>query len=143
MHLHSTLVHLIDLFTQRLYRWTDGRIGHHQGPWTILLLTTTGRRSGAPRTHALTYLRHNQQLLIVASNNGGERHPGWYSNLVAHPRVQVRYGRNQGFFTARTATPAEYAALWKQLTAYHPPYTAHQARTQRRLPIVILTPASD
>jgi deazaflavin-dependent oxidoreductase (nitroreductase family) len=142
MHLNNALVHLIDRLTQQLYIWSDGRIGHHQRTWTILLLTTTGRRSGVPRTHALVYLQEDDQLLIVASNNGSDRPPAWYCNLVANPRVHVRYGRNQGFFTARIATPAEYSALWNRLRAYHPLYTAHQARTRRTLPIVILTPLS-
>ncbi len=139
MRLNNTLVHLIDHLTQRLYVWSDGRIGHDQLGWTILLLTTTGRRTGVPRTHALVYLKDGDHLLIIASNNGSDQSPAWYLNLVANPLVYVRYGRNQGCFVARRATPEECPALWERLVTYHPAYANHQAHTRRKLPVIILT----
>lgn len=140
MHLSHPLVRLVDNITQRLYVWSDGRIGHRQLGWTILLLTTIGRRTSAPRMHALVYLRDSDRLLVVASNNGSDRPPAWYVNVLANPHVHVRYGRTTGHFVARTATTTEYPHLWERLVAYHPPYARHQARTARTLPIVILTP---
>jgi deazaflavin-dependent oxidoreductase (nitroreductase family) len=141
VHLHPALVRAVDRLTQRVYVASDGRLGHRQGPWRVLLLTTTGRRSGAARTHSLLYLAHDRQLLVVASNNGADRPPAWYLNLVADPEVGVRRGRDSGTFTARTATPAERPELWDRLTTHHPPYLDHQARTRRTLPVVILTPS--
>lgn len=142
MHLHPALVRAVDRLTQRLYAATDGRLGHRQGRWRVLLLTTTGRRSGMPRTHALLYLAQDRELLVVGSNNGADRPPAWYLNLVADPEVVVRRGRRSGTFTARTATEAERPELWNLLTAHHPPYLDHQARTRRTFPVVILTPTA-
>lgn len=142
MHLHPTLVGAVDRLTQRVYVASDGRLGHRQGPWRVLLLTTTGRRSGAPRTHSLLYLPHDRELLVVASNNGADRPPAWYLNLVADPEVVVRRGRRSGNFTARTATSVERPELWDRLTAHHPPLLDHQARTRRTFAVVILTPSA-
>lgn len=142
MHLHPALVRTVDRLTQRLYVATDGRLGHRQGRWRVLLLTTTGRRTGEPRTHALLYLADGGRLLVVASNNGADRAPAWYLNLQAHPEVVVRRGRRSDAFTAGTATGAERPELWERLTAHHPPYLEHQARTRRPLPVVILTPST-
>jgi deazaflavin-dependent oxidoreductase (nitroreductase family) len=142
MRLSNTLVHAADRITRSIYTWSHGRIGHHQMGWTMLLLTTIGHKSGAQRTHTLLYLCDGDRLLIVASNNGADQQPGWYLNLLANPRVYVRYGRNTGPFRARVATAAERAELWPRLVAYHPPYAKHQAHTRRELPVVILTPAA-
>ena len=103
MHLPPALVTAIDRLTQRVYLASDGRLGHRQGRWSVLLLTTTGRRTGEPRTHALLYLVHGRQLLVVASKNGADRPSAWYLNLVASGEVVVRRGRRSGTFTARTA----------------------------------------
>jgi F420H(2)-dependent quinone reductase len=140
INLPSTIVLLIDRLTRRIYTWTGGRIGHRQMGWTMLLLTTTGRKTGRQYTHTLAYLPDAERLLVVASNNGSDRHPAWYLNLCASPRVFVHYGRHKGYFTARTASAQERTALWPRLVAYHSPYAGHQARTQRELPVVILTP---
>jgi F420H(2)-dependent quinone reductase len=140
MRLSNWLVRLIDRLTRLIYSWTDGRVGHTQMGWTMLLLTTTGRRSGRHYTHTLAYLQDGSRLLVVASNNGSDRHPDWYLNLCVNPRVQAHYGRKKGDFMARTATPQERAALWPRLVAYHAPYIGHQAHTRRELPVVILEP---
>lgn len=140
IHLGNRAIHFIDGVTQRLYRLTGGRIGHRQMGWTFLLLTTVGRTTGRLRTHTLAYLPHGDDLLVVASNNGGEAHPAWYFNLMAQPHVHVRFGRRQGDFIARIATPGERAALWPRLVAYHAPYAHHQQQTRREIPVVILSP---
>ena len=141
MHLPDALVRTIDRVTQRLYVASGGRVGHRQGPWRMLLLTTTGRRSGEPRTHALLYLPHGDDLLVVASNNGADASPAWYLNLRDHPDVAVQRGRRTGPFTARTATEAERAELWPVLVRHNPAYRDHQARTRRVIPVVVLRPA--
>ncbi|HKT36966.1 MAG TPA: nitroreductase family deazaflavin-dependent oxidoreductase [Ktedonobacterales bacterium] len=142
-HLGNRMVRFVDLATQRLYRLTDGRIGHRQLGWTFLLLTTTGRKTGRPRVHALLYLPDGDDLVIVASNNGGDAHPAWYLNLCAQPRVFVQAGRRKGAYRARTASPDERRDLWPRLVAYNPPYRHHQEQTQREIPVVILSPVTD
>jgi deazaflavin-dependent oxidoreductase (nitroreductase family) len=133
----------VDLVTQRIYRLTGGRIGHRQLGWTFLLLTTIGRKTGRSRVHALAYLPDGDDLVIVASNNGGDAHPAWYLNLCAQPRVAVQVGRRKGDYLARTASPDERRDLWPRLLAYHPPYRHHEEQTQREIPVVILTPLAD
>ncbi len=142
-HLGNRAIHFIDGATQHVYRLTRGRIGHQQMGWTFLLLTTVGRTTGRRRTHTLAYLPHGNDLVIVASNNGGAKHPAWYFNLTAQPLVHVRFGRRQGEFLARTASPEERAALWPRLLAYHAPFAHHQEQTSREIPVIILSPLTN
>lgn len=108
----------------------------------FLLLTTIGRKTGRSRVHALLYLPAGDDLVIVASNNGGDTHPAWYFNLCAQPRVSVQVGRRKGVYLARTASPGERRDLWPKLVAYHSPYRHHQEQTQRQIPVVILSPVT-
>ncbi len=140
IRLPDWLVRLIDHLTRQIYTWTDGRTGSVQMGWTMLLLTTTGRKTGRQLTHTLAYLQDGTSLVVVASNNGSDHHPAWYLNLCANPRVYVHHGRQKGYFLARAASPQARAALWPRLVAYHPPYAGHQAHTRRELPVVILSP---
>lgn len=139
-HLGHRAVRLVDRVTQGVYRATNGRIGHKQMGWTFLLLTTRGRKTGRPRTHALAYLPYGDRLIIVASNNGADTHPAWYLNLIAHPQVEVQYGRERGAFIARVASPEGRRDLWPRLVAYHAPYQHHQEQTTREIPVIMLTP---
>jgi len=122
----------------RRYIETDGQDGHIWEGVTTLLLTTTGRRSGQPRTTPLIYGRAGDKYLIVASRGGAPAHPSWYDNLVAQPVVQVQVMADRFKARARTATPAEKPALWKTMTAIWPPYDEYQKRTAREIPLVIL-----
>ena len=142
-HLGNRLVHLMDSAMRHIYVATDGRVGHRQMGWTFLLLTTTGRKTGRARIHTLAYMKNGEDLVIVASNNGGDKHPVWYLNLCATPQVYVQFGRQKGAFLARTASPEERHDLWPKLVAYHPPYEHHQEQTRREIPVVILTPLAD
>ena len=97
---------LVELFWRihpKLYRWTGGRIGGSIGPMPVLLLTTTGRKSGAPRTNALTYLPHGDDFVVIASVLGEPRHPAWWLNLQARPDATVDVGREQHAVRARQA----------------------------------------
>jgi deazaflavin-dependent oxidoreductase (nitroreductase family) len=105
---------------------------------TTLLLTTSGRRSGQPRTTPLIYGRAGEKYLIVGSRGGAPTHPGWYENLVANPVVRVQVMADRFKARARTATPAERPALWKTMAAIWPPYDEYQQRTAREIPVVIL-----
>ena len=122
------------------YRETGGEDGHDWQGTKTLLLTTTGRRSGAPREHALIYGRHGDDYLVVASKGGAPQHPGWYLNLEANPEVEVQVGDQRFTATARTATPEEKPELWKIMTAEWPPYDEYQTKTDRDIPVVVLTP---
>jgi deazaflavin-dependent oxidoreductase (nitroreductase family) len=122
----------------RRYIETGGQEGHIWEGVTTLLLTTTGRRSGQPRTTPLIYGRDGDRYLVVASRGGAPKHPDWYENLVAQPEVHVQVMADRFTARARTATPAEKPALWRTMTAIWPPYAEYQGRTTREIPVVIL-----
>jgi deazaflavin-dependent oxidoreductase (nitroreductase family) len=103
-----------------------------------LLLTTTGRHSGQPRTTPLIYGRDGDRYLVVASRGGAPKHPDWYENLVAQPEVHVQVMADRFKARARTATAAEKPPLWKTMAAIFPPYDEYQTRTTREIPVVIL-----
>lgn len=122
----------------KLYRWSDGRIGGRVGTGRVLLLTTTGRRSGQPHTVPLNYFEDGQDLFVVASNSGSDRPPAWYLNLTANPQVGVQIGRARKTLTAVTASAEERARLWPRLIAQAPLYARYQRQTSRVIPLVLL-----
>jgi deazaflavin-dependent oxidoreductase (nitroreductase family) len=124
-----------------VYRLSGGRIGgrfRYGAP--VLLLTTTGRKSGRQRTAPLLYLEDGERVVIVASKGGMPRHPVWYLNLAANPEVEIQIGSERRKMLARTASAEEKTALWPDLTAMYRDYDDYQARTERDIPVVILTP---
>jgi deazaflavin-dependent oxidoreductase (nitroreductase family) len=120
------------------YVETDGEVGHEWQGTNTLILTTTGRRSGAERRNALIYGRHGKDYLVVASKGGADQAPAWYLNLEANPEVQVQVLADRFTARARTATPEERPALWRTMTAEWPAYDEYQQRTEREIPVVIL-----
>jgi deazaflavin-dependent oxidoreductase (nitroreductase family) len=140
MLLPDALVTFIDRVTQRIYRLTDGRLGGRQLKYSMLLLHTTGRKTGQKRTHTLLYVRDGEDMIICASNNGQPHHPAWYWNLKANPRAQVQAGRQHYEVVAEIATGEQYQRLWQKLVAVRPQYTEYRTRTAREFPIVILKP---
>jgi deazaflavin-dependent oxidoreductase (nitroreductase family) len=122
----------------RRYIETDGREGHIWEGVTTLLLTTTGRRSGKPRTTPLIYGRDGDRFIVVASKGGAPEPPDWYENLAARPDVHVQVMADKFKARARTASAAEKPALWKTMTSIWPAYDEYQAKTAREIPIVIL-----
>ena len=124
----------------RRYRETDGAVGHRWRGATILLLTTTGRTSGEPRTVPLIFDRDGDRLIIVASKGGAPQHPHWYRNLVATPDVEVQVRDATRRVRARTAEGDERVRLWKLMTQMWPSYDEYQARTERTIPVVVLEP---
>jgi deazaflavin-dependent oxidoreductase (nitroreductase family) len=123
-----------------LYRLTSGRVGGRLGHLEQVLLTTTGRTTGAPRTTPLAVTIVGDRLVLVASDGGADRDPGWYRNLVAHPDVIVQRGAVRHLMRARTATGDERAELWSAVVANNPGYAAYQARTDRQIPVVVCAP---
>ncbi len=130
---------------QRLYERTDGRIGHKMIGVPSLLLRTTGRRTGQARTSALVYGRDGRDYLLVASNGGSDRPPGWLFNIEASPAVEIQVGRTRSRATARVVRPGDpdYCGLWKLVNdGNHGRYDRYQVRTQRPIPLVLLTPTA-
>ncbi|MFD4262593.1 nitroreductase/quinone reductase family protein [Streptomyces sp. NPDC058534] len=111
-------------------------VAHEDG--NLLLLTTTGARTGRPRTTPLGYVRHGGALLVVASNLGSPRHPGWYHNLLAHPVVGVEIGSRSFEALAVPAEGPRREELFAHVVRAEPGYGDYQARTARALPVVVL-----
>ncbi|MBW3556332.1 MAG: nitroreductase family deazaflavin-dependent oxidoreductase [Actinobacteria bacterium] len=127
-------------FHERLYRASRGRVGGRICGMPVLLLSTTGRKTGRRRTTPLTYTTDGDNLVLVASYGGDDQHPAWYLNLSRHPLVEVERAGQVEQFVARTATAEEKARLWPGIVATYKGYGAYQRRTQRDIPLVILTP---
>ena len=124
------------------FRWSKGRIGGRflRGA-PVLLLTSIGRKSGQPRTTPLLFLRDGERLVVVASKGGFSTHPLWYGNVEANPRVEVELAGERRAMLARRASDAEKQALWPKLVAMYRDFDDYQARTERDIPVVILSPA--
>lgn len=123
----------------RRYVETDGREGHDwQRGTKVLILTTTGRRTGKQRSTPLIYDRHGDDYLVVASKGGSDEPPAWYRNLEADPEVQVQVRGDRFAARARTATAEEKPELWKTMTATWPDYDDYQRKTARDIPVVVL-----
>jgi len=124
-----------------VYRLTRGRLLGRVAGMPVLLLTTTGRRSGRPRTTPLTYFESGSDLVIVASNGGEDRPPAWWLNLRDDPRATVTIGTQTVQVTARAANDDEYAHLWPTITSTHAGYAAYARRTTRPIPVMLLSGA--
>jgi deazaflavin-dependent oxidoreductase (nitroreductase family) len=105
----------------------------------VLVLTTTGRRSGRARTTPLTFFADAGDLVVVASNGGADRPPEWSLNLVVTPRALVAIGSSRVAVQGRTATADERQRLWPAVIATYAGYARYQARTSRPIPLVILS----
>lgn len=105
----------------------------------VLLLTTTGRRSGRPRTHPVIGIRVGHHWYAVASNGGAASHPAWVHNILTHSNVTIRHGHVEERGTARLLTSDERDEIWPRLVEAYPTYATLQRRTNRQLPVVRLT----
>ena len=121
-----------------LYRSTGGRIGGRIQGLPVLLLTTTGRKSGKPRTVPLGYLRDGSTYVIIASYGGLPRHPAWFFNLQSHPEANIQAKKVQVQVRAELANPEKKRELWARLLEVAPGYANYQKRTSRDIPMVIL-----
>jgi deazaflavin-dependent oxidoreductase (nitroreductase family) len=124
----------------RKYQETGGEVGYLWNGAPTLLLTTTGRKSGFSRTTPLIFARHGEDYLVVASQGGAPTHPGWYHNIVATPQVTLQVGPEIFGATARVATADERPLLWSTVNEGWPNYDVYQTRTERVIPVVVLTP---
>ncbi|GFG54709.1 nitroreductase [Mycolicibacterium agri] len=125
-----------------VYQRTNGWVGHRLLILPSLLLHTVGARTGKPRTTSLTYARDGDDYLVVASNGGAPRSPGWYHNLKANPNAEINVGPKRLAVTAQPVLPGDpdRERLWKIVTKYNKAYDIYQKRTSRPIPIVRLTP---
>jgi deazaflavin-dependent oxidoreductase (nitroreductase family) len=125
----------------RAYEETGGEVGYIWNGVPTLLLTATGRRTGQKRTSALIFGRDGDDYLVVASMGGAPSHPMWYLNLQANPEAAIQVKAATLAVVARTASADEKPRLWKIMTDFWPNYDVYQSRTDREIPVVILTPA--
>ncbi|MEA2573663.1 MAG: hypothetical protein QOH93_961 [Chloroflexia bacterium] len=123
-----------------VYRKTGGLLGGRLRELSVLLLTTTGRKSGEQRTQPLNYLRYRDAYVVAASNSGKDSHPAWFLNLQSNPHATVQVRRKVFPVVARVATEEEQARLWKELTSKGRNYIEYTRMTDRHIPMVILQP---
>lgn len=124
----------------RLYRLTGGLVGHWSPLGPMLLLTTTGRRSGQRRTTPLLYMPDGHDFLVVGSNGGRDRSPAWLLNLEAAPLATVQAGRARHDVRAEVLRGQERAAVWPRLVDHYSGWDHYQQLTDRDIPAVRLRP---
>jgi deazaflavin-dependent oxidoreductase (nitroreductase family) len=124
----------------KAYKETGGEVGYIWNNATALLLTTTGRKSGEKKTVPLIFVEDGGSYVIIASLGGAPRHPSWYLNLEADPRVTVQVKDKVFEAVARTAQSPERERLWAKAVEAWPQYDDYQAKTSRQIPVVVLDP---
>ncbi|MEP7739297.1 nitroreductase family deazaflavin-dependent oxidoreductase [Nocardioides sp. 31GB23] len=123
------------------YLETNGEDGYHwRNGTTVLVLFTTGRRSGEPRTNALIFRPWGDAYLVIASKGGADSPPAWFLNLSDDPEVEVQVKDRRIPVRARVATPEEKPEMWRTMVEAWPDYDDYQASTDREIPVVVLEP---
>lgn len=130
-------------FHLAIHRVTAGRILGGPLGFRTVVLVTTGRRSGRRLEAPLAALADGAAWIVVASNGGKDRAPGWLHNLRAEPRVRLQVGRDELEVHAREADEGERARLWPRIVEQYAGYETYRRRTSREIPLVILEPRSD
>jgi deazaflavin-dependent oxidoreductase (nitroreductase family) len=137
----DALFKVVNAVHRPLYRMTHGKIGGRGLGMPVLVLTTTGRKSGAKRSVMLTSpLQVDDSIVLVASRGGDDRNPDWYFNIQADPAVEVEREGVVRPMTARIADAAERSELWPRIVADHSNYGDYQRKTEREIPVVVLDP---
>jgi len=138
----NTMMRLISGTHEFWYRLSGGLIGGRVGDLPILLLTTTGRKSGRKRTTPLVYLRDGENMVVIASNGGSDQHPAWWLNLRENPTAEVLVGSGLKTVIAEKATGDERERLWRDVVELYHGYDEYRRMTHREIPVVVLRPAS-
>ncbi len=120
------------------FRADRGKSGGPMAGRPLLLLTTTGVKSGQLRTTPMMYIRDSDRLLVIASNAGAPTHPDWYRNLVAHPEVTVEIGNDVFEAIAVVMEGSERQRLWDRVVEQYPFFADHQAKVTRQIPVIML-----
>jgi len=144
MSLQTSIFVLTLRVHQAVYERSSGLIGHRVLGLPTLLLRTTGRKSGKPRTIAIVYVRDGDRYIIVASNGGADRPPAWLLNLQAEPNVEVQIARDRrpAVATVIGRDDPDFERLWRLADDHNRGrYDAYQRQTERPIPVVALTPA--
>jgi deazaflavin-dependent oxidoreductase (nitroreductase family) len=126
-----------------LYRWSGGRLGGSMRWFRVLLLTTTGRKSGKMHTTPLGYFKQPDGFLIIASNSGQPAHPGWFFNLKANPHGKIQVMDKVISISAEILSGASRAKAWQQIVTTAPLYAKYAEQTTREIPVVLLRPQTD
>lgn len=124
-----------------LYSVSKGRIGGTALGGPIVLVDSVGRKSGKRRTHPLICDEQGENIVVVASKGGIDKHPAWYLNLKASPATEINWKGEKRRVHAREAEGEERQRLWDRMAEVYPPYNDYQARTERRIPVIVLEPA--
>lgn len=134
----TNIMLLGDEHVQR-YQETDGEVGYLWNGVTALLLTMTGRKSGQRRTIPIIFTQVGDAYVIIASKGGSPTHPAWYLNLLDDPHVRVQVKGDKFDAIARTAESPEREQLWAAAIKQWPNYDVYQSRTERKIPVVVLS----
>ena len=138
----DALFKIVNAVHRPLFRLSKGKIGGRGLGMPVLVLTTTGRKTGNERSAMLTSpLQLDDSIVLVASRGGDDRNPAWLYNLQADPNVKVEMDGVTRPMTARVADAAERAELWPRIVADHRNYASYQSKTEREIPVVVLDPA--
>ncbi|WP_280234901.1 nitroreductase family deazaflavin-dependent oxidoreductase [Nocardia cyriacigeorgica] len=126
----------------RQFRANGGRVGGiFEGRTNMVLITTTGAKSGRQITTPLVYVPDDDRIVLIASNGGADRHPAWYHNLKANPTVTVELGTESYEATAEVLTGTEADDLFDRMVAIAPDFAEYRAKTSRRIPVVAVNRA--
>lgn len=139
--LKDALARVTTAVHRELYRRTGGKVGGKVGPTTMGIVTTTGRKSGQPRTTMLNVMADGDRWLLVASYGGDDRDPQWFKNLQAKPEATLQLGAESFPVKASVATDEEKKMLWPKVVGIYKGYEGYQRKTSRDIPVVILTRA--
>jgi deazaflavin-dependent oxidoreductase (nitroreductase family) len=139
----DAVARLVTGLHERVFRATKGRVAGKAFGMPVIMLTTTGRKSGKPRTTMLTSpVRDGDKVVIVASYGGDDRHPAWFLNLRENPDVEVTMEGHTRRMRARIASAEDKDELWPRCIKAYKGYAGYQQRTDRDIPLVILEPGS-
>lgn len=121
------------------FRANDGKVGGYFKNMTLLLLHTTGARSGLPRLNPVACMRDGDRYVIIASKGGAPSHPDWYYNLVANPKVHVELGTEQFDALAMVTSEPQRSQLYAKMASLYPTFAEYEKNTERVIPVVTLT----
>lgn len=122
-----------------LYESSGGTEGTEMRGMPIILLTTVGSKSGRLRKSPLMRVEHDGEYAVVASLGGAPKHPVWYYNIVREPHVELQDGPDRADYTSREVTGDEKAVWWERAVAAYPDYADYQTKTDRQIPVFVLT----